>query len=66
MAEIISTTIKYEGRPVKIENNKVFLQFHGTTGPGQTPHYYWAEVPFDDLRKELRKHLIENKLINQK
>lgn len=60
---VISTTIEYKGWPVRIEGSKIFLRAFGTTIYNHSMHWNWIEVKIDDLTKELRDYLKENKLI---
>lgn len=60
---VISTTIDYNGVPVKIENGKVFLRGFGTTIHNHSMHWSWIEVEFDKLKPELKELLKEKNLI---
>ena len=61
--DVISTTISYQGNPIKIENGKVYALGFGTTITNRTMHHSWIEIKKDDMRKEFRQYLEQNKLI---
>jgi hypothetical protein len=60
---VISTTIEYKGWPIKIEDGKIFLRSFGTTIYNHLMHWDWMEVKPENLTKELKNYLKENKLI---
>ena len=59
----ISITIEWEGWPIKIEGEKIFLRAFGTTIINHSMHWNWIEVKYEDLKSNLRKYLKENNLI---
>lgn len=61
--KVIETTIDFEGYPIKIRNEKVFLPSFGTTITNHSMHWSYIEVPNEKLSDKLKKLLKENNLI---
>ena len=61
--KVISTTIEYEGCPIKVSNGKVLLPQFGTTIYNHNPHWSYIEVPIEKLKPELRTLLQSDGLI---
>lgn len=56
---VISTTIEYEGQPIKIENGKAFGMAFGTTITNHNMHWSWTEITpkkYSELERVLVKH----------
>lgn len=62
--DVLSTTVSYNGSPIKIEGGKVFARAFGTTIHRQnTPGWSWQEIPVDKMKNEFKEFLQNNDLI---
>lgn len=60
---VISTTIDFNGVPVKVEGGNVFLRCFGTTINNHSMHWSWTRVEIGNLSPKLKQLLKENNLI---
>ena len=57
MNDVISTTYNFNGSPVKIEGNKIYLWGFGTTIQNHIMHGHWVDIPFEKCSKNLQEFL---------
>lgn len=60
---VISTTIMFNGLPIKIENGKIFTRSFGTSIYNKNMHWSWMELDYNKLKPELKKILKERNLV---
>lgn len=62
MNDIIETTIRYKGYPIKVRKDIVMLPAFGTSYLNQSPHWSWTAIPRDKIGRELEAFLSDNNL----
>jgi hypothetical protein len=60
---IISTIVEYDGMPIKIEGDKIYLRAFGTTLYDHTMHWSWIKIEQNNLKPEIKKLLKRKGLI---
>ena len=62
--KIISTTINYNGYPIKIEGGKIYFPSFGTTIYNHSIHWSYVEVKQSDLKDDFINSLKEKGFID--
>lgn len=60
---VINTTVEYKGTPIKVQNGKVFARAFGTTIDNHSMHWNWQEIKQEEMKREFKDFLEQNKLI---
>jgi hypothetical protein len=56
-AECTVASVYYGSQEWKTVNGRWYVKMFGTSGPGQSPHWFWGEVAQDRVPAPVRKAL---------
>ena len=57
VSDIKVASVYYGRQEWKTMNRRWYVMMHGTSGPGQSPHWFWGEVSEDRVPDAVRKAL---------